>query len=380
MAAQRGAFVWRSFDLGDWRLALTSPRRRRADVRPAEELARAFHALPPEPPYRRREHRNSRVAGAAFGQREEMATALGQPPAGGLALFEDACSVGDGVLIASNGAIIRESISEGKARRGPFRRRSDGGLAARIWPFTPMPRLAGDFIFLRQAGDADYGRWLVEALPRLAIAAQFCDLSQFKIIVSRQGEAMARVVRDSLGLFGVRPEQIVAIGGRPTFFQRLVFPLPVADHPFAKSPRAVEVLESFPARLAGADESPNRIYVIPGPDEARPVNEAEILDELRPLGFTVVAPARMSFSERVRAFSQAERIVGACGPGLSNAVFAPRGVRILALTPPQIGNYEAFLGDLMDVKQGSYFSLPGKSGKDFSIDLAAFESMVVDFF
>ena len=100
---------------------------------------------------------------------------------------------------------------------GPVRREGDGGVSARIWPLTPMPRLAGDFIFLRETGDGDYSHWLIDLLPRIAVAAQFCDLSRFKIAVSRSSAAMAPIIRDSLGLFGIRPEQIVPIGARRPF-------------------------------------------------------------------------------------------------------------------------------------------------------------------
>ena len=124
-----------------------------------------------------------------------------------------------------------------------------------------MPRLAGDFIFLRETGDGDYRAWLIDLLPRIAVAAQFCDLSRFRIAVSRSSAAMAPIIRDSLGLFGIRPEQIVPIGARPSFFQRLVYPLPVASGACAKSPRAIEVLEFLPARFPSAPEAPKRIYV-----------------------------------------------------------------------------------------------------------------------
>lgn len=378
MAARFGAFVWRYFDFGAWRLALSSPRRP-VDVRPAAEIARSFHALPPEPAVPRRAPRIERAEPAVLARFYAMSATSGQLPASGLALFEDACSVGGGVLIAASGEIVKESLTNtGLLQRfGPIHREFDGTLTARIWPLTLMPRLAGDFILLRQTSDAGYGSWLIELLPRIAVAAQFCDLSQFKVVVSRQTGAMEQVVRDSLGLFGIRPEQIVAIGGTPTFFQRLVFPLPVAGHVLPKSPRAIEVLESFPGRLASSGEAHKRIYVKSALGARQLVNEAEILNLLRPLGFQIVDTVPMSFAEQVHAFSRAEMIVGASGDGLANVAFAPRGVRVFALTPR--GNDDALFWGLTDLKQGSFFSLHSEPGRYFSVDLPAFKSLLDEF-
>jgi len=356
-AGEAESFSWRFFDFGDWRLALTSPRRRPASIGPAGKIARSFQSLPPEPLYAR-------------GARGIDGAAPGEPPAGGLAVFDEACSLAGGVLVTASGEIVAESLAgAGQAGCcGPVRREGDGGVTARVWPLTPMPRLAGDTIYLRETGDGDYRHWLIDLLPRIAVAAQFCDLSRFKIAVSRSSAAMASIIRDSLGLFGINPEQIVAIGARPTFFQRLVYPLPVANGACAKSPRAIEVLEFLPARFPSAPAAPKRVYI----GSQRP-DDATILEALRPLGFTALDPAGMSFAEQVRAFSQAEAIVGDCGPGLANAVFATRGVRVLALTAP--GGDEDFFADLIDLKQGRFGSL--RSGA--SLDRAAFERVLDDF-
>lgn len=348
------SFSWRFFDFGDWRLALTSPRRRPAGVRPAGKIARSFQSLPPEPFYAR-------------GARNIDSAAPGEPPAGGLALFDEACSLAGGVLVTASGEVVAETLrSAGQA--GPVRREGGGGVSARVWPLTPMPRLVGDYIYLRETGDDDYCHWLIDLLPRIAVAAQFCDLTRFKIAVSRSSAAMASIIRDSLGLFGLNPEQIVPIGARPSFLQRLVYPLPIANGPCAKSPRAIEVLEFLPARFPAAPEAPKRIYL----RSQRP-DDATMLEALQPLGFTALDPARMRFVEQVRAFSRAETIVGGCGPGLANAVFAPRGVRVLALTSP--GGEQDFFADLIDLKQGRFGSLLGGA----SLDRAAFKSLLDDF-
>ncbi|WP_298355932.1 glycosyltransferase 61 family protein [Rhodoblastus sp.] len=326
-------FAWRFFDLGESHLALTSLFRRPADIQPATELARAFYPMPPEPPYARQEGGETR------------------PPPGGLAQIDDACSL-DGALMAANGALVAESLGEHDAPLPrALRRMRKGGISVRIWPLTSIRRLAGAYIFLRQPGDRDYARWLIEVLPRVAVAAQFCDLSAFQFVVPRQRGAMTAVVRESLRLFGVPPERVVAIGSEPVFFRRLIFPLPVARLS-AKSPRAMEVLESLPARYGDAPEAPRRIYVKAG-------GAVSFFNLLEPLGFVEVEPERMNFSQVAQAFSKAEWIAGAPGAGLANAVFAPRGLRLLALGADE--NCKIYYRDLVEAKYGRFLSLRWQS-------------------
>jgi capsular polysaccharide biosynthesis protein len=105
---------------------------------------------------------------------------------------------------------------------------------------------------------------------------------------------------------------------------------------------------------------------------------------LQPLGFVTVDPGKLSFADQVRTFAGAELIVANCGAGLTNMVFAARGVSVFALTTPFM--QDDFFWDLTDLKQGHFFSLHGAaadlakgSKSDFSIDLAAFKPMLAEF-
>jgi capsular polysaccharide biosynthesis protein len=301
--------------------------------------------------------------------------------------LEGVCAVAGGILITGEGEIVAESLSnsEDAQKFQPFRRPKGGGLTIRFWPLAPMPVLSGDHVYLRQFFDGNYGHWLVDVLPRIAIAAQFCDLAKCRIVVTGKSGGMGRVHRDSLALFGVRPEQIVEIRRRPVFFERLHYPLPVSRHPWVKSPRAIEVLESLPEKLGGRRDGPKRLYVTRNSGKNRRLtNEQDIVALLRPLGFVSVEPGKLSFADQVRIFAGAEAIVANCGAGLTNLVFSPRGVKVFALTTPLM--HDDFFWDLTDLKQGRFLSLhgaaddPAKGSKsDFSIDLAAFKSLLAEF-
>jgi len=126
--------------------------------------------------------------------------------------------------------------------------------------------------------------------------------------------------------------------------------------------------------LRGGGPAPKRIYASRGGGKKRRLaNEEAVLEILFEHGFEVVTPGSLSFAEQVQKFSQAEIIVGNCGSNLTNLVFAPRGVVVLALTSRFMP--DDFFWDLTDLKQGRFFSLHGRAlgeapngDSDFEID------------
>jgi capsular polysaccharide biosynthesis protein len=372
---------WKWLDLGDLRLAWTWPARRPVNTVAAADSAKAFYPLPPEPPYRRHSPRTKNFAPEFLGAVDSICGSPPPPPPGGLALFEEACALAGGVLIARDGAVVAETTTYCGGAAGLFVWRH-GELLARIWPLTPIRFVPGDSVYLQQAFDDNYARLLVEVLPRVAVAARFIDLSRFKFTITRVEGDMGQIMREGLALFGVKPEQIVEIDRGPVMFERLFYPMPVAIHPWIKSPNAIAVLESLPDRIGATRDGPKRIYVTRNAGQTRRLtNEDAVIDALRPSGFVAVDPGRLSFAEQIRLFAGAELIVGNCGAGLTNLVFAPRGVRVFALTSPFL--QDDFFWDLTELMQGRFYSLHGASPdparrpkSDFSIDIAVFKEML----
>jgi capsular polysaccharide biosynthesis protein len=85
---------------------------------------------------------------------------------------------------------------------------------------------------------------------------------------------------------------------------------------------------------------PSRLYVTRGRGRNfRSVrNEDEVLAALRPLGFTVIDPGRLSVQEQIDAFAAADVVVGVHGAALTNLNFSPPGVRVLELFAPRYLN------------------------------------------
>jgi hypothetical protein len=70
----------------------------------------------------------------------------------------------------------------------------------------------------------------------------------------------------------------------------------------------------------------------------RVVNEEELLPVLERAGFERIELERLAFREQVELLSQAGAVAGPHGAGMTDLLFAPRGIRVLELFPPEFIN------------------------------------------
>jgi capsular polysaccharide biosynthesis protein len=101
---------------------------------------------------------------------------------------------------------------------------------------------------------------------------------------------------------------------------------------FAKARRLFRDLAAQAMR--GATASARRVFVSRLTRTGRGayrglLNEADLIEALRPLGFTAIEPERLSAIEQIRTFAGAEAIVGLGGAGMFNTVFCRAGTPVL---------------------------------------------------
>ena len=102
------------------------------------------------------------------------------------------------------------------------------------------------------------------------------------------------------------------------------------------APYFKEVFESL--RPEYDPSAPRLIYTNRGHARRRgAVNEEELEAALRLLGFSVLEPAKMSYGEQKRCFSNAELIVGGHGGALTNMVYSHRRPSVIELTHSYYG-------------------------------------------
>jgi len=298
------------------------------------------------------------------------------PPAS-VATLSDVTVVGSGVTLVGGRSIVRDTLGGAAQlrRAGPMYRPTDGSVwvnQARLRVKKRIPAEPGTrHVLVKQMWDGNYGHWLIDTLPRLALLDDAAERSV--VVVNRPAsEQMHRVVLDSLALAGFSGDQVMAVDGEPHRFDRITVLGEVTQHPVRKSPLAIRYLEELGSQVEPAGK--DRIYVSRNRGgRRRLVNEDEVLDVLAKYDYTVVHPEDCTFAEQVALFRSATHVVGNLGAGLSNLAFSPAGVTVLALATERM-NHDFFY-DIVCHKAGRYRGLQGTAespdpdiGSDFRIE------------
>jgi hypothetical protein len=170
----------------------------------------------------------------------------------------------------------------------------------------------------------NYFHWMAVALPRLAAIAE-AGIREYQLIVPAQ---MRQWQKDSLSRLGYSEWQLAPFEDGHWQLDALFAPTligyPGMCHPWS----ARWLREKFGVENGSAGK--RKIYISRANARYRKVvNEAEVIAALQPLGFEVVCPEKLSFAAQLELFSGAGWIVSTHGAGLTNALFAPRGAKVL---------------------------------------------------
>lgn len=298
------------------------------------------------------------------------------------ATLDDVTVVAGGIAL-HNGKVLDETLNAARnvRRNGPLYRPADDSVWVEAEQVRPVrvPAVPGrHHVLLKQTWDSNYGHWLVDSLPRLALLDRVHDRAECLFVVNRQkSEAMRQVVVDSMGLAGIAEDQILFERYAPTTYERLTVLGTVARHPEAKSPLAISFLEQLGAQVPGAGEE--RIYVSRAKaGRRRLLNDGEVREVLGAHGYRVVHPEDLDLADQIALFRSATHVVGDMGAALSNLAFSPRGVTVLALATESMEH--DYFYDIVCHKSGRYRGLqgtaveePAHNGSDFHIDIALLE-------
>jgi capsular polysaccharide biosynthesis protein len=285
------------------------------------------------------------------------------------------------------GEVIRESLinTHGLLEFGPFKRERVGTeLLVNDGDLTGKRQDIKNAVLLKQLWDTNYGHWLIETLPRLELVDECFDIAKCKFIIGGDRGAIGQVYLDTLALFGVPNENIVRLD-EASSFENLIYPAPLTIQPWIKAPRVIKFLERLGQKALSDYVSPSRLYVSRDSNAKRVLlNEEAVLEIVLKYGFFPIDPGRVDFQSQVRMFRNATHVIGNLGAAMTNVVFAPRGVKVLALATQCM--QDDFFWDLVCQKEGEYVSLHGNaitpaSGmySDFRIDIEQLSGVMAEF-
>ncbi len=181
----------------------------------------------------------------------------------------------------------------------------------------------------------NYYHWLIEDLPRLALVERSVRADDRSLLVDEDIQPW-RI--DLLRRFGISEDRLCrAKIDRPISFRDVLMPSRLSTHGVVH-PEAVRFVRA--RLLHGAPATPKlgkRLYITRNSVPGRTMlNAAEITKKFERSGFAVVDPGTLSIDQQIELFSDAEVIAGPVGAGLTNAVLAPVGARIIQLASTDV--------------------------------------------
>ena len=198
-------------------------------------------------------------------------------------------------------------------------------------------RLKGRYVSLAVKGDSNYGHWIVDSLPRLALLEE--GYEDLKFII-RDGSP--RFQKISLTMLGIPEERIVALKDGWHRVEQFVLThhaqramVPIKTHLFEIRRRLLKAAWGE----AKKTRSDRRVYISRAKSRRKISNEEEILPLIRDWGFEVVYAEDLSLKEQIILFNETAVLLSPHGSGLNNQVFCEPGTKMFELYNPRRYNW-----------------------------------------
>lgn len=241
-----------------------------------------------------------------------------------------------------------------------------------------------------------YGHWFAEFLPKLRYFEQHPRFAELPIIID---EGMPQSHYDFLAALVSNPTYRLAKGTSLRVKNLFIapadtfFPLELVTHHKVPVERQSNLTigalkyigEKIRARY-GAPESPNaRIFLSRRKSQwRRLVDEADIISDLKNLGFEVVYSEDYTFEEQVKLFQQAEFIVAPNGSALNNLIFSSPQVKVLLLGQKNLFNWGGWFGSFYELGYspvylgGEWFGDKEHKHADYTIPVSTVRAKVME--
>jgi hypothetical protein len=194
-------------------------------------------------------------------------------------------------------------------------------------PITPK-KVAGTYLLAGTEFHNHYAHLFCDVLPRWKLFEEAGLAGQYPALLPPPGPAFAEAAWQTLGLTGGESKR-----WDDSCWQMdgLYF-----GSSFKKfngwTPEAVGWLrEKLAPGVVNKPVGKRAFYISRGGGPRSILNEKEILESLKPYGIERVEAHKMTLQQQIDLFSEAGLLVGPLGAGMQNAMWAPRGCRVLDL-------------------------------------------------
>jgi capsular polysaccharide biosynthesis protein len=183
--------------------------------------------------------------------------------------------------------------------------------------------------------NANYGHFVVDCLPAVAVTRQIGELTGYEYIFP----VLKSWHRRHLHLAGLNDFRELT---RKVYYIKDAIFTSCMDH-FMHAPndnlkllRDIELLNARKS-AASTSASASRIYMTRKGDQKRIFEGEQLLeDQLRSMEFQVVDPAQHSVDEQIAMFRAADTVVGCTGAAFTNVLYCNPSARIIEIQPTHL--------------------------------------------
>lgn len=176
----------------------------------------------------------------------------------------------------------------------------------------------------------NYFHWMVPILSRVALALDAGLLDQRRLVVP---EGLSGWMLDSLALLGLTGDRLLTVTpGQGQDFDDAVL-MSSIEHLSRSGLRALRRRFLAAAGAGGDGPGAGRFLFLSRKGHALRslINQDEVEDLAARMGFEVIAPQDLGIAGQVRVFAAARGVAGVEGAALTNTIFAPPGIGVLAI-------------------------------------------------
>jgi capsular polysaccharide biosynthesis protein len=181
----------------------------------------------------------------------------------------------------------------------------------------------------------NYYHWLHDTVERLFGVIPLLPVDTRYIVPAN----LTPLQIETLRLVGVKEDQLADFSGEEVWELETLHFAPPTSNSGSHRRDADEWLRDKILDGCGIAPTPAKRRIFISRRQApnrRLVNEAEVEDYLHRCGFETWVPERLPICEQAKVFSQAEIVVSTHGAGLTNMLFAPRGLVVVDMIQPDM--------------------------------------------
>ena len=255
-------------------------------------------------------------------------------------------------VVSSDGYMIRElSFQWNRGLVG-----AEHNAFLRQKGFSKPTKINGTVFCMLAGGGAItyYYHWMVDSLPRLFLlkeSGMFDDVDYFLV-----PNYSLDYHRETLAYFGIKSHQVISVlSHRHIQADSLI----LTSYTRVNGHHPQWVCDGFYDTFVGSSvpEQNDRLIYISRADanQRKVLNEAELVDRLKPYGFEIYTMSSLSMREKAQLLSSARMIVGPHGSGSVNFALCTPGTTILDLFPDNC--VAPFICDICDKRGLEYHYL-----------------------